>query len=91
MEEHLPMPEPQPETPQVLAMSLVGRLLNVFATPADVFQEVKAAKVAAMRKEVAEKVGRPDPELDAAVKAAAKDRRCGCGAKRSLIGSRGHL
>ena len=48
MEQHLPMPEPQPETPQVLAMSLVGRLLNVFATPADVFQEVKAAKVAAV-------------------------------------------
>ena len=48
MEQHLPMPEPQPETPQVLAMSLLGRLLNVFATPADVFQEVKAAKVAAV-------------------------------------------
>jgi hypothetical protein len=48
MEQPLPMPEPRPETPQVLAMSLVGRLLNVFATPADVFQEVKAAKVAAV-------------------------------------------
>jgi len=30
----------------------------------------KAAKVAAMRKEVAEKLAKPDPELDAAVKAA---------------------
>jgi len=35
----------------------------------------KAAKVAAMRKEVAEKVARPDPELDAAVKAAAEGRQ----------------
>ena len=35
----------------------------------------KAAKVAAMRKEVAEKLAKPDPELDAAVKAAEEDRR----------------
>ena len=34
-------PEPPPEGPQPPAMSLGGRLLNVFATPGDVFQEVK--------------------------------------------------
>jgi hypothetical protein len=36
---------------------------------------VKAAKVAAMRKDVAEKLAKPDPELDAAVKAAEEGRR----------------
>ena len=35
----------------------------------------KAAKVAAMRKEVAEKLAKPDPELDAAVKAAEEGHR----------------
>jgi len=35
----------------------------------------KAAKVAAWRKEVAEKAAKPDPELDAAVKAAEEGRR----------------
>ena len=44
MEEHLPMQESPRETPQVPAMSLAGRLLNVFATPADVFQEVKTVR-----------------------------------------------
>jgi len=41
----------------------------------DAAKTAKAAKVAAMRKEVAEKVAQPDPELDAAVKAAEADRR----------------
>ena len=45
MEEPQLTPEPQPEVPQPPAMSLGGRLLNVFATPGDVFQEVKAAPV----------------------------------------------
>jgi hypothetical protein len=47
MEEPQLTPEPQPEAPQPPTMSLGGRLLNVFATPGDVFQEVKAAKVSA--------------------------------------------
>ena len=38
-------PEPQPETPPSSTMSLGGRLLNVFAAPGDVFQEVKTASV----------------------------------------------
>jgi hypothetical protein len=37
--------EPQPEAPPPPAMSLGGRLLNVFATPGEVFQEVKTASV----------------------------------------------
>ena len=41
----------------------------------DAAKAEKAAKVAAMRKEVAEKVAQPDPELDAAVKASEADRR----------------
>jgi hypothetical protein len=41
----------------------------------DAAKTEKAAKVAAMRKEVAEKVAQPDPELDAAVKAAAESRK----------------
>ncbi len=36
-------PEPPPEASPPPAMSLGGRLLNVFATPGDVFQEVKTA------------------------------------------------
>jgi hypothetical protein len=36
-------PEPPPEAPPPPGMSLGGRLLNVFATPGDVFQEVKNA------------------------------------------------
>jgi hypothetical protein len=38
-------PEPPPEAPPPPTMSLGGRLLNVFATPGDVFQEVKSAGV----------------------------------------------
>jgi hypothetical protein len=38
-------PEPQPEAPPSPTMSLGGRLFNVFATPGDVFQEVKTASV----------------------------------------------
>jgi hypothetical protein len=41
----------------------------------DAAKTEKAAKVAALRKEVAEKVAQPDPELDAAVKAAAEGRK----------------
>jgi len=41
----------------------------------DAAKTEKAAKVAALRKEVAEKVAQPDPELDAAVKASEADRR----------------
>ena len=41
----------------------------------DAAKTAKAPKVAAMRKEVAEKVAQPDPELDAAVKAAAEGRK----------------
>ena len=37
--------EPQLDAPQPPTMSLAGRLLNVFATPGDVFQEVKTASV----------------------------------------------
>lgn len=37
------MPEPAPETAPSPTMSLGSRLLNVFATPGDVFQEVKAS------------------------------------------------
>ena len=46
-----------------------------YRTQKDAAKTEKAAKVAAMRKEVAEKVAQPDPELDAAVKAAAEGRR----------------
>jgi hypothetical protein len=48
MEEPQLPSEPQPEAPQPPTMSLGGRLLNVFATPGDVFQEVKTAKVSAL-------------------------------------------
>jgi hypothetical protein len=41
----------------------------------DAAKTAKAAKVAAWRKEVAEKVGKPDPALDAAVKAAEEGRK----------------
>jgi len=41
----------------------------------DVAKTEKAAKVAAWRKEIADKAGKPDPELDAAVKAAEEGRK----------------
>jgi len=41
----------------------------------DAAKTEKAAKVAALRKDVAETVAQPDPELDAAVKAAAEGRK----------------
>jgi hypothetical protein len=41
----------------------------------DTAKAEKAAKMAAWRKEVAEKAGRPDPELDKAVKAAEEGRK----------------
>lgn len=43
MEQPQLTPEPPLEAPPPPAMSLGGRLLNVFATPGDVFEEVKAA------------------------------------------------
>jgi hypothetical protein len=43
MEQPQLTPEPPLAAPPPPAMSLVGRLVNVFATPADVFEEVKAA------------------------------------------------
>jgi hypothetical protein len=43
MEQPQLTPEAPPEAPQPPAMSLGGRLLNVFATPGDVFEEVKTA------------------------------------------------
>lgn len=41
----------------------------------DAAKREKAAKVAAMRKEVAEKLAKPDPELDAAMKTAEENRK----------------
>jgi hypothetical protein len=46
MEQPPPAQEPQLQTPPP-TMSLGGRLLNIFATPAEVFQEVKASGVLA--------------------------------------------
>jgi len=46
-----------------------------YRTQKDAAKAEKAAKVAAWRKEVAEKASKPDPALDAAVKAAAEGRR----------------
>ena len=46
-----------------------------YRTQKDAAKTEKAAKVAALRKEVAETVAKPDPELDAAVKAAAEGRK----------------
>jgi hypothetical protein len=46
-----------------------------YRTQKDAAKAEKAAKVAAMRKEVAEKLAKPDPELDAAIKASEADRR----------------
>jgi hypothetical protein len=42
MEELPPVLEPQPDQPKPPATSLAARLLNVFAVPGDVFEEVKA-------------------------------------------------
>jgi hypothetical protein len=47
MEESQLTPELQPEAPVPPTFSLSGRLFNVFATPGDVFQEVKTARVSA--------------------------------------------
>jgi VIT1/CCC1 family predicted Fe2+/Mn2+ transporter len=43
MEQPSPMQEFAPEAPQPPGMSLGARLLNVFATPGDVFQEVRTS------------------------------------------------
>jgi len=44
MEQTQMTPEQQPETSPPPSLSLSGRLFSVFATPGDVFQEVKTAK-----------------------------------------------
>lgn len=43
MEAPPPVPQTLPEEPQAPSTSLMGRLFNVFATPGEVFDEVKAA------------------------------------------------
>jgi hypothetical protein len=43
MEPVSPTPEPQPVEPPAPAMSLAGRLMNIFAAPGDVFDEIKTA------------------------------------------------
>jgi len=47
MEQPPPLPPPQTEAPQRSEMSLGARLMNVFAIPGEVFQEVKLAPVSA--------------------------------------------
>jgi hypothetical protein len=47
MEQPPPTPEPQLEAPPPPTMSLGGRLLNIFATPSDVFDEVKTRNASA--------------------------------------------
>jgi mannitol-specific phosphotransferase system IIBC component len=47
MEESPPIAETPPPSPKVPTMSLAARLLNVFAIPGDVFEEIKAAPHAA--------------------------------------------
>jgi hypothetical protein len=44
MEEALQVQEPPMDGPPATGMSLAGRLFNVFATPGDVFDEVKTAR-----------------------------------------------
>jgi len=43
METTAPIPEPQATEPQRQQLSLAGRLLNVFAAPGEVFDDIKAA------------------------------------------------
>jgi len=43
MESTPPIPEPQPVEPSTPATSLAGRLMNVFAAPGEVFDEIKTA------------------------------------------------
>jgi hypothetical protein len=45
MEEPLPVAEPPPDAPKHPATSLAARLLNVFAMPREVFEEVRTAPV----------------------------------------------
>ena len=44
MDESPPVLEPQPVASKSPTMSLAARLLNVFAIPGDVFEEVKATR-----------------------------------------------
>ena len=41
MDQPPPIPEPPPEAPKPPATSLLARLVNVFAAPGDVFEEVR--------------------------------------------------
>src|SRR5881396_1322326 len=45
MDQPSPTPESQPVAPAPATTSLPGRLMNVFAAPAEVFEEIKAAPV----------------------------------------------
>ena len=62
-------------TPAAAGGDTTNPLEAHYRTQKDAAKTEKAAKVAAMRKEVAEKVAQPDPELDAAVKPAEEGRR----------------
>jgi hypothetical protein len=62
-------------TPAAAGGEATNPLEAHYQSQKDVAKTEKSAKVAAWRKEVAEKAARPDPELDAAVKAAEEDRR----------------
>jgi hypothetical protein len=68
-------PKDTKPTPAAAGGKATNPLEAHYQAKKDAAKTEKAAKVAAMRKEVAEKVAQPDPELDAAVKAAAADRR----------------
>jgi hypothetical protein len=48
MEEPPTVPEPQPEVARPPSTSLAARLLNIFAVPGEVFDEVKAAPTSAL-------------------------------------------
>ena len=68
-------PKDTKPTPAAAGGKATNPLEAHYQAKKDAAKTEKAAKVAAMRNEVAEKVAQPDPELDAAVKAAAADRR----------------
>jgi hypothetical protein len=62
-------------TPAAAASQATNSLEAHYRSQKDAAKAEKAAKVAAMRKDVAEKLAKPDPELDAAVKAAEEGRK----------------
>src|SRR6266567_1525844 len=47
MDQTSPTPEPQPVAPTPALTSLPARLMNVFAAPGEVFDEIKVAPVSA--------------------------------------------